>query len=363
MNIYIHIGVHKTASSTIQVGLSNNRGLLAENDWLYPKKGALSRIAHHNVVFQIRNDRRYNPRAGDFEDLISEIKRTKKQNVIVSSEDFSLCNLSEVEFISNQLRSLGPLRVIVYLRRQDEWLNSRWAQLVKNGRYSDDFESSLKQGIVEADFYNRLQPWAEVLGKENIIVRVLERNQLEDHVCIDFLRSCGFQKIKDFIIPENQNVSPSMKTIEVIRYFVGQIKDTKVERRYIDKSVRLIRRYADDHGWNDERPNKISPEIHELIMEQFVDSNRKIAQEYLGRDDLFFEKYKTKPITIYDLSELHGEEILDLLSYVFRKMIVVRNRQDKDRKLGATALKQTYNNVAEGRLLTWVSQWLKDKRS
>jgi len=47
--VYLHIGLHKTGTSTIQFFLANNREKLAELGYLYPFK----QVAHHNLAYLI----------------------------------------------------------------------------------------------------------------------------------------------------------------------------------------------------------------------------------------------------------------------------------------------------------------------
>lgn len=89
------------------------------------------------------------------------------------------------------------IHVIVYLRRQDEFLSSNWNQIIKKrvgNFYASPFEEYV-EGInkkVRLEYYEKLERVAKVVGKEQITVRVFAPGKLEGGtIYADFLAAVG----------------------------------------------------------------------------------------------------------------------------------------------------------------------------
>ncbi len=52
MRLILHIGWHKTGSTTIQEALKSNEGLLTSEGFYYPLEG-LIKCAHHNLAWSL----------------------------------------------------------------------------------------------------------------------------------------------------------------------------------------------------------------------------------------------------------------------------------------------------------------------
>ena len=320
--IYLHIGFHKTASSTIQHCMAMNRDELSRQGYLYPFSGIVWKVAHHNIVFQLRDDQRYSPEVGGISDLVQEISESEASSVIVSSEDFSFCDGAEIKEIYRILDKLGSVKIVVYIRRQDKWLQSRYAQITKSGYFREDFAASLAEGLDAANFYQRLEPWAEVVQPQNVIVRVLEKQQLvSGNVCIDFLDACGIQDVANIKFPQDQNISPSIKTLNTVRYVSDILKENRIFGEKIGVAANYIRKYADEHGWNEQRLMLVTPELFERIMSHLEADNRKLAQKYLQCDQLFIEPFVEAPKTDFDVESINVGEIVDAMAYMMSRMI------------------------------------------
>src|SRR5438105_1590424 len=133
---FLHLGIHKTGSTSIQHLLSQNSSALAERGYFYPQSGRLRELpGHHNLAWEISGDRRFRENAGVIDDLIKEVKGTS-ENIILSSEDFGTCLDHEAKFAEfiSLLQSSGFLvTVIVYLRNQVDYLLRAYLGLIQTG--------------------------------------------------------------------------------------------------------------------------------------------------------------------------------------------------------------------------------------
>ena len=134
---FLHVGTHKTATTSIQHFLDSHPQELARSGYLYPRVGRPeeARAGHHNIAWEISGDRRFRADYGDGEALIREIADTD-HNIIISSEDFE-CSAHHAgkfgKFIV-AIQKLGiRMSVIVYLRSQIDYAESLYCTLLQFG--------------------------------------------------------------------------------------------------------------------------------------------------------------------------------------------------------------------------------------
>jgi hypothetical protein len=134
---FLHVGTHKTATTSVQHFLDSHPQELARSGYLYPQVGRPeeARAGHHNIAWEISGDRRFRPNCGDGEALIREIADTDR-NIIISSEGFE-CSVHHAEkfgqFIAT-IQKLGiRMSVIVYLRNQIDYAESLYCKLLQFG--------------------------------------------------------------------------------------------------------------------------------------------------------------------------------------------------------------------------------------
>lgn len=144
---FLHIGTHKTGTTSIQEMMHGGRCKLLQNGFLYPITGILpGSSGHHNISWQIRKDRRFSAEFGTVEDLLSEIAAFDK-DVILSSEDFE-CSFDHLEEFVAGLESRGRRKVaiIVYFRDQLSYAKSLYLELMWHD-YHWTFEEFLSELI------------------------------------------------------------------------------------------------------------------------------------------------------------------------------------------------------------------------
>lgn len=141
-HIWIHCGLHKTGSTSIQKSLIEQQANLIKEGVIYPKSG-LVLDAHHNLAWEICNDSRFSPSHGTISNLKDEICNSHC-DVVISSEDFESA-LKNPNLMSELIRNFCEINyephIIIYLRKQDEYLISLYLELSKHGYYKgfDEF--------------------------------------------------------------------------------------------------------------------------------------------------------------------------------------------------------------------------------
>ena len=88
--VIIHIGLHKTGTTSIQGFAADHRQELAEAGICYPVAGSFPWYpAHHGIAWQARGDVRFDPAYGGIEEAIRELLESPAPVGLISSEDFS----------------------------------------------------------------------------------------------------------------------------------------------------------------------------------------------------------------------------------------------------------------------------------
>ncbi|HOV06683.1 MAG TPA: hypothetical protein PLV27_05435 [Anaerolineaceae bacterium] len=326
-SIYIHIGPHKTGTSTIQYSLSQNRQQLQDRGILYPISGTLpgKPTGQHNLAWELTADERFTKRFGTWKNVIREIHNSKAEQIILSSEDFCHCNQEQIEKIRALLEEY-EVKVIVYLRRQDLKLQSQWAVRQVRIEYLDQYdpfpvwlEKNPKEFIV-SDYARLIAPWAEVFGRDGIHARVLEKDQLSGTLLQDFLSACQITNPEQIRESENRNISPGIKKVILFQELKKRFTENSNPAR-IKKVLEIIAEYAEQAGWNQQKWSVIDRDLYDRISQYYEESNRRIAKEFFSREELFFEPYDDRYQTHFSIKDFPPGELLDVMVYVSSQLL------------------------------------------
>ena len=147
--IFIHIGPPKTGSSALQTFFTKNISVLREKGFLYPEiggseysslKNAYSELPTPGNAFPLiekffsNGSIQDNSMTGNRLRLFKEyLEEHKEYNIILSSEYFSEDRIPNeaLETIYDTFRVTHEPKIIIYLRRQDYWVQSRYAHAIR----------------------------------------------------------------------------------------------------------------------------------------------------------------------------------------------------------------------------------------
>lgn len=204
--LLIHIGTHKTATTSIQGFLQSQRDRLARSGIYIPTSGTLHELSgHHNIAWRLRNDERMDPAQKDcVEALFREIAGIDYGTVVLSSEDFEYMAQypEELRRFDSDLRGLGfDTDYVVFFRNRDDYAVSlynasvRWGLTASFAEFRADIE---RNGFfrMRGDWYYNLDyprflaEWKGILGKDLIAFSYDEAAQGEG-VVPTFMRCIG----------------------------------------------------------------------------------------------------------------------------------------------------------------------------
>lgn len=299
---YIHIGTHKTGSTSIQYFLFKNREKLKEQGFLYPLSGIPQKNLfgqHHLAVAFLEHLQlnTYNPNAGGWEEFITEAHSFPEQNIIISSENFCLprFDLEQIYKIKYYL-SQYTVKIVVYLRRQDDYLISKYRQFISSNKYSNSFEQFIIEQKWLIDYHQILEPWQKVFGITNMIVKLFEPEQLNNNLIDNFLDTINYPENRSELIKTSQQaISPSIKHTN-FKYYSYQIMQQyfsftpkQYQNKYLIKLNSKLNKILPINKLINKIPDfilssqLISVEERIELMKEFEESNQKVAREYLAR--------------------------------------------------------------------------------
>jgi len=306
--LVIHIGMQKTGTTFLQQAMRDNHAALAALGLHHPCPGAgLGQdfgAAHHFLAHALLGRRlRHTPAIG-FDRLGDHVAalRAALDGVpaggcaVLSSEDFSLFKRVHVQ----RLRALFPdfapgsgsgsgparrLRVLIYLRRQDLWLDALYGQMLKIGR-RQDFDAFVARNRWRLNYEAMLAPWVEAFGAENLILRTYEgfggTVGREAGLWADFCAALDCPQAAA-ILPRQARANVSLPA-EAGRFLngIGDARRRDRLRTILERSLSQSRPRS-GLTW-------LLPAQAAAIMAEQAARNRRIAQRHLGRDRLFLDE-------------------------------------------------------------------------
>ena len=208
--------------------------------------------------------------------------------VILSSEHLiHLRSPEEFGRLKEVLAAMGPrpVRIVIYLRRQDAYYVSSYAQHVRGGSTANWRSAESFENLV-LDYRVLLDRWESAFGRESICVRVFERGQMAGNDAVaDFMAFVGCPLAG--AVNVEINVSLGARETEFLRRLNPRFP------RFVDGQLNEQRRSLVQAltGISGGPPLRLDRQYALEIIARYRDSNAAIAAKYLGRTDgqLFYE--------------------------------------------------------------------------
>lgn len=178
------------------------------------------------------------------------------------------------------------VKVVIMLRRQDLFLESLYSEQIMARDYTDDIEQFAEERAWMLDYDARLGEWASVFGQENIDVRVFEPRRFEVPLERYFIEWIGGEWDNSLTMGGSTNITVPRDLVEFKRELNKQwVRNNnatirswleELAARFPQRFATLGKAYLDDRS-------------RQGVMARVEDGNRRVAQTYLGRDELFFD--------------------------------------------------------------------------
>jgi len=326
--LFLHIGLQKTGTTTIQTFLTQNQSLLAEHGFDYPDPAkvrvGLDDGNHGHLSMCLTGywrDTGYELSPEEAWGELRDLYHKSDGHLLFSYEGLSTPQIiPHLPYIKKMLRGI-PIKVIIYLRRQDIFVQSVYKERLKSDERRG-FQRAYKEGDYPRllDFHFILSHWQRCVGKDNVIVRLFERDQLVNRdVLDDFLHVIkadeiqGFKKVSHHENPTmNRNVleiSRALNAMDIkgekvlsFKWWLNDVLSVGEAGTFVDHSI-------------------ISPAVRLAILKDFMSGNERIAREFLGRTDgqLFYETLPDKKADWQAYSGIPPGDVARMLAAMFDK--------------------------------------------
>lgn len=180
--LFIHIGAHKTGTTSLQSCFEDQTKTLRKLGVLYPKTNWFHH-SQHRLAFAMKGMR--DPKTKELPDLAIEVAALNAAiaasdcpKIIISSEEFFSCSEDSIQALKAAL-DVDVVRVVATLRRPDTLFLSMYNQKVKQpgnkfARAIQGFVKEPRSLDRDMNFKACMDPWIDAFGVENTTVLLYE---------------------------------------------------------------------------------------------------------------------------------------------------------------------------------------------
>lgn len=262
---YVHIGTHKTGTTSIQGFLASNRERFAAHGVCLPIAGTErdSGVAtHRELARELRGDPAFEPAAGGLAAVCDELARSDARAACLTCEDFTFLYDAPAALtrLRDGIRAAGfEPRIVVYLRAQASYCTAVYAENVRHGYrvpFERYFSDVLERGCYvwdggtgpPFDYNVLLDGFARVFGRDAIVARRYRSAAADNELLFSFARLLlppGVD-LRAFAVPPGR-YNGSLTFGDVLRHLGRGGEASAVPIRFtplgISQSLRLARRF------------------------------------------------------------------------------------------------------------------------
>lgn len=308
--LYVHIGMAKTGTTALQYFLWENRRILEREGFCYPSM----RLAYPDVatVNETRNghflvnDTWVNG-SMEHDDLdammyragMDEVVRLFEtyDDIILSDEGIWVATYKRRASLWEELLSDGEkygfeVKIVVYLRRQDQYIASVYKQKLKqrisysNRETWEEYVSHIPK-TRQLDYFRKLERIREVLGMERMIVCRYDRDGFYGgSLYADFLHRVGLEYTDEYQITQQEANKSLLGNTAEMKRIINELGDFD---RDDDRLIRNILYDDSEISKNQVVAEVFSKEEAESFLKKYEESNERVAQTYFGDGSPLFD--------------------------------------------------------------------------
>jgi hypothetical protein len=289
--LYLHIGTRKTGSTTLQFYLNHFKQKLKREN-IYYLSGSDKIVTDDRII---RKFKEVNPgyvaeSREKFERILSKYNESNI-SFVSSAEEFSgdpFTSYKNGDLVAEMLYRVTrdfdlDIKIIIYLRRQDDFFESLYTHSIYLGKSHsfNEFLNSFDEHSFQ--WLNIIEAFSERFGKNNISVKRFHRNYLPDKNSLvqGFGEIINSQILRNFNDTKPRNTSYSRDMLEMMRV-------ANREFGLDGKKIRKLFR-ASDNRKSFEKFSFFTPDERLKFYSNYLESNNKIAKDYIesSENELF----------------------------------------------------------------------------
>ena len=269
--LIIHIGQHKTGSTSIQTALATGKVVCPTTSLFYPGKNS-----HNNVAKTLLKLELAEQKAARFSALAKRFAKSNADIGIISAENFEFVRPMALQKALKQFfpEHADTARIIAYVRPHAARLVSGFSERTKNGSFNgslaDFHEWSLAKGTFL--YHPRFDKWQSIFNGR-LMLRPMVRQKLRNgDVVHDFLHTALGHT--DFKVANTRvrNQSLYVESLSIVRELQIALKDAHndISRAAGWKFAIILDDYTPKHG-----ATKL--QLHRALAQDIVQAYRKDA--------------------------------------------------------------------------------------
>ncbi len=272
---YVHVGTHKTGTTSIQCFLTGNRQRFADHGVHLPTAGCDedATVAHHQIARELMELPGFDPARGGLDRLADELRHSSAPTACLSSELFSFLydKPAALTRLRDAILAAGfTPRIVVYLRPQASYCTALYAENVRQGYrlpFATYFDDILTHGAYRwngasgppLDYTRLLDGFAAVFGRTAIEARRYRPRAANGHLVTSFARLLlpRGARVDAFDVPKLRH-NPSLTFADVLRCFeasapvdarlrfapLGLARVVQLSARFGGSNLRLAQRHG-----------------------------------------------------------------------------------------------------------------------
>lgn len=296
--IYLHIGTHKTGSTSIQRFLAQAKDALSKQGILYPQAGRpdtewSNQYGQHELARSISGEHDVDEEQV-WTELRREINECNGQRVVLSTEEFEGRTSEEIQRIVSHLEP-HPIRVVVYLRSPVHYLRSQYKQLVKTGKYSASFVRFVEDMGSRCNYLGLVSRWEQFDEVESVDIRLFDKVKNDPGIEPSFADAVGvdFEEVRSFV-GSPVNTSPRTSLVRMARW-INVLRVLWEENETWRTLTNRARRNVLSQRWPGTRlaslmepflrDSLVTDRAVDLVREEIGDVHERFLEEYVDPDD------------------------------------------------------------------------------
>lgn len=338
--LILHIGDHKTGTTTLQNHFATGRIDVKGAGVLYP-----GNLNHNYLLGHFRVDMQQpsgwaapfvglfrreevppvtpgNQARPGLDMLRSMIAASDAKYVVISGEEFENMVPRNMRYcVDRWFRDLfDEVRIIAYVRPHAARFLSNYAELIKIGEVRGDLDDYLERirYAARSHFAQRFLRWRHHFGDE-LILRPMVRSRLLNGSVVDDFAATAFAGEDVTIVPSTTaNESLGLRELMVLKYIQERFDLDTEERFRRHTMARELTRYLNEFTTGTEPTGKLTlhRSVAEKVYKVFCRDAQVLDQEFFANDPMFFDDLaksvqtaKDQPISLEPRDYFAAEEL------------------------------------------------------
>jgi len=275
-SLFLHVPIHKTGSTALQQTLFCNEARLNTENITYLPDFTMD--FQHSCLAATAGDA--------LRGLLKQMRaRSGGRSIILSTEQLHFLDDHPVaDFIAalTEVFAGYDIKVVIYLRRQDEAFSSFYNQIVKFGTTTDNTGQAFSIYARFFDYERYLSLVRANLRKtDTMTVRIYDRNTLVgSDIVDDFLNAVGLMHCPIDKLPHMINPSLEKNVLKLKRAMNFHLDDAPI--KLLQSLAGVLGDVSCQINNGNPDTNVLSVLERDLIMSSYAESNRRMVDQYLG---------------------------------------------------------------------------------